>query len=255
VAALAPVLLKLVRPGLARSRTVLQGRENNAWVLDIAGTLTVDPVVQFLHLWPCIQATSTCADTSDSFRWKFSASGDYSTRDTYLACFEGHTALPAAKQVWLSFAPGRQKFFGWLAIQDRCWTSDRLARRGLPNNGVCPLCERHDEDINHLLLQCLYARSVWFRVLRPLDLHRLTPRATDTLAEWWPASASLVVSKSQRGFNSLCLLTMRALWLERNARIFDAKTSSIPSLIVCIKDEWLSWVKCRGKSFQGIRLR
>jgi hypothetical protein len=57
VAALAPALLKLVRPGVVRSRTVLQGRENNAWVLDIAGTLTVDAVVQFLHLWPRIQAT------------------------------------------------------------------------------------------------------------------------------------------------------------------------------------------------------
>jgi hypothetical protein len=131
---------------------VLQGRENNAWVLDIAGTLTVDAVVQFLHLWPRIQATSTRADTPDNFRWKFSASGDYSTRDTYLACFEGRTALPAAKQVWLSFKPLKHKFFGWLTIHDRCWTSDRLARRGLPNNGVCPLCERHDALVEKWLL-------------------------------------------------------------------------------------------------------
>jgi hypothetical protein len=152
VATLAPALLKLVRPGLVRSCTVLQGRGNNSWVLDIAGTLTVDAVVQFLHLWPQVQATSARAHLPDSFRWKFSASGDYSTRETYLACFEGRTALPAAKQVWLSFAPLKHKFFGWLAIQDRCWTSDRLACRGLPNNGVCPLCELHDEDINHLLL-------------------------------------------------------------------------------------------------------
>jgi hypothetical protein len=86
-----------VRPGVVRSCTVLQGRENTAWVLDIVGTLTVDAVMQFLHLWPRIQATSTSADTPDSFRWKFLASGEYSTRDTYLACFEGRTALPAAK--------------------------------------------------------------------------------------------------------------------------------------------------------------
>jgi hypothetical protein len=76
-------------------------------------------------------------------------------------------------------------------------------------------------------------------VLRPLGLQRLAPKATDTLANWWPASAELVVSKSQRGYNSLCLLTMRALWLERNAQIFDAQSSSIPGLVARIKDEWL----------------
>jgi hypothetical protein len=34
----------------------MQGTANNRWVLDIAGTFTVDVVVQFLHLWPQVQA-------------------------------------------------------------------------------------------------------------------------------------------------------------------------------------------------------
>jgi hypothetical protein len=42
VATIAPALLKLVPPGLVRTRTVLQGRANNSWVLDIVGTLTID---------------------------------------------------------------------------------------------------------------------------------------------------------------------------------------------------------------------
>jgi hypothetical protein len=58
----------------------------------------VDAIVQFLHLWHQMQATLTRAHLPDSFRWKFSASGDYSTRE-YLACFDSRTALPAAKQV------------------------------------------------------------------------------------------------------------------------------------------------------------
>jgi hypothetical protein len=93
---------------------------NNNWVLDIVGPLMIDAVVQFLQLWPQVQSIATIADELDSFSWKFSASGAYSTRETYLACFAGRTALPAAREVWSSFAPLKYKFFGWLAIQDRC---------------------------------------------------------------------------------------------------------------------------------------
>jgi hypothetical protein len=119
-ATLAPALIKLVRPGLLRCRMVQQGKVNNNWVLDIAGPLTIDAVVQFLQLWPHVQSIATIADEPDSFSWKFSASGAYSTREIYLACFAGRTALPAAREVWSSFAPLKYKFFGWLAIQDRC---------------------------------------------------------------------------------------------------------------------------------------
>uniref|UniRef100_A0A453F0W5 Reverse transcriptase zinc-binding domain-containing protein n=1 Tax=Aegilops tauschii subsp. strangulata TaxID=200361 RepID=A0A453F0W5_AEGTS len=47
---------------------------------------------------------------------------------------------------------------------DRCWTSDRLARRGLQHQDVCPFCDQHDETINHLLVECVLAREVWTRV-------------------------------------------------------------------------------------------
>jgi hypothetical protein len=247
-ATLAPALIKLVRPGLLRSRTVQQGKENNSWVLDIAGPLTIDAVVQFLQLWPQVQAITTIANEPDSFSWKFSASGAYSTRETYLACFAGRTALPAAREVRSSFAPLKHKFFGWLAIQDRCWTLDRLARRGLPNNSVCPLCGTIGENINHLLLQCPFARGVWFRVLRLHGLQRLNPSPHDVLADWWPASTATVAKKLQRDLNSLCLLTMRAIWLERSAWVFDNATCTLSNLVTRIKNEWPTWVTCRGKS-------
>jgi len=34
----------------------------------------------------------------------------------------------------------------WLMAHNRCWTADRLARRGLPHPEECPLCEQEDED-------------------------------------------------------------------------------------------------------------
>jgi hypothetical protein len=36
----------------------------------------------------------------------------------------GQTALGTAKEVWQIKASREHKFFLWLAIQDRCWTSE-----------------------------------------------------------------------------------------------------------------------------------
>ncbi|KAM0913164.1 hypothetical protein ACQ4PT_012343 [Festuca glaucescens] len=112
VACLAPAILELVRPGPIRTRTVQQGLTDAAWVRDITGTLTVDAVVQFLRLWPLVQAVHLDASVTDSFTWKFSASGEFATKPTYLACFAGRTAIPAAKELWSSYAPRKHQFFG-----------------------------------------------------------------------------------------------------------------------------------------------
>jgi hypothetical protein len=48
------------------------------------------------------------------------------------------------------------KFFLWLAENNRCWTVDRLAKRGLPHPEVCPLCDQVDETHQHILIGCLF---------------------------------------------------------------------------------------------------
>lgn len=48
------------------------------------------------------------------------------------------------------------KFFLWLAENNRCWTADRLAKRGLPHPEACPLCDQVDETHQHILIGCLF---------------------------------------------------------------------------------------------------
>jgi hypothetical protein len=179
--AIAPAVVALVRPSRLRTATVQHGLDANRWTADIGGRLSVDAVVQFFGLWTRIQRVQLAPGSPDSFAWKISVDGAYSTRSTYIACFAGRTAQPAASQVWNSFAPPKFKFFGWLAVWGRCWTADRLQRRGLANNGACPLCVRTDETLDHLLLQCPFARTVWLRVFREQGCMQLLPPATASL--------------------------------------------------------------------------
>jgi hypothetical protein len=66
IAALAPDLIKLVRPAARRSRTVKDGCRGSAWTGDITGELSVDAVVQYLRLWSLIQ-NATPGTGRDSF--------------------------------------------------------------------------------------------------------------------------------------------------------------------------------------------
>ncbi|KAM0826096.1 hypothetical protein ACQ4PT_069108 [Festuca glaucescens] len=163
VEAIAPDLVKLVRPGLRKRRTVRDGLAGNSWPRDIAGELSVDAVVQYLRLWAAVQdvrASSGDGGGHDSFAWKWHEDGRFSSRSAYRVLFHGTVGLPGAPLVWHSFAPLKYKMHAWLALRRRCWTADRRLRRGLPSHTLCPLCNAVDETLDHLSLHCTFARGI-----------------------------------------------------------------------------------------------
>jgi hypothetical protein len=109
VDAIAPDLLKLVRPGIRQTRRVQQGMLDASWVCGISGELSVNAIVQFLKLWTMLRDTVT-GTGDDHFAWKWTPDGRFSSRTSYQAFFFGRTALPGVVQVWQSFAPSRCNF-------------------------------------------------------------------------------------------------------------------------------------------------
>jgi hypothetical protein len=92
---------------------------------------------------------------------KWTPSGKFSSRTAYRAFFFGRTALPGAAQVWNAFAPFKYQFHAGLALRNRCWTADHLARRGLPATAICTLCDVAGETLDHLSLRCQFATAVY----------------------------------------------------------------------------------------------
>jgi hypothetical protein len=85
----------------------------------------------------------------DQHRWKLTRSGIYSSKSTYNAYFIVSILFAPWKRIWKSWAPQHCKFFIWPAINNRCWTVDRLAKTGLPHPPSCPLCDQAGESIQH----------------------------------------------------------------------------------------------------------
>ena len=99
--------------------------------MDIRPDLTAQQLNEYMHLWDQVTKTFLVPEETDYIMWNWEANGDYSTRSAYGAKFMGREVEPTAKFTWKSKAPLRCRFFLWLAMHNRCWTSDRLARRGL----------------------------------------------------------------------------------------------------------------------------
>jgi len=86
-----------------------------------------------------------------------SISGHYQSQENtavnlHVAFFTELIIFAPWKRIWKSWYPLRCEFFIWLAIDNRCWTADCLAKRGLPYLAACALCDQMDETIQHTLV-------------------------------------------------------------------------------------------------------
>jgi hypothetical protein len=141
-------------------------------------------------------------DTPDTHLWRLPASGQYSTKSTYKALLQGATSFEPVDRVWNPWAPSKCKFFMWLVEHNRCWTSDRVTKHGMDHPECCPLCDHHDETINHLLISCMFARQVWLGLLWDVGFHELVPQpGEDSFDAWWYLDNQRVHGQHRRGFN------------------------------------------------------
>lgn len=209
---LAPILVSRVPNRFLQSRTVKDALTENGWVNDISGSISAQFLSEYFMVWDLIQGFQLHPGVSDQHRWTPSASGEYSSKSAYHRFFEGMVTFEPAARVWKSWAPPRCKFFIWLASLNRCWTADRLARRGLDHPTKCLLCDQEEETMQHILLQCVFAREVWFHTLSLIGLQHLTPgTAESSFQDWWHRSGTTVQKAQKKGFNSAVILV--AWWL------------------------------------------
>jgi hypothetical protein len=104
-------------------------------------------------------------------------------------------------------------------------------------------------------MRCSFSREVWFRALQPYNLQNQTPTAADELALWWPALSDAVPARHKKEINSLIVLVVRELWLERNARVFDWTATMPVELVRRIVSEFEQWKRanlCGRGSTRGI---
>ena len=147
---LAPALVPFVNKRARSRRTVNKAMQDLRWVGDIAGGLSVPAILDYLELWDTLENVQLLENQPDQHLWTPESSGTYSARSAYARFFVGSFGFEPYKRLWKSWAPLRCKIFLWLAMLNRCWTADRLARQGLQHpDKVPPLRSRGGESPTH----------------------------------------------------------------------------------------------------------
>lgn len=115
----------------------------------------------------------------------------------------------------------------WLTVFGMLSTYDLLQKRCMnvflsPN--WCVMC-RCSLDLNHLLVHCLFTRSVWNKVLDELGLQWVTPPSTSDLLM---INLGGRINKNGGGLWGVIVpVVFWSIWLERNNRIFEQSTESL----------------------------
>ena len=250
----APEVVNMVSSKPFSSRTVAQALHNGQWVRDITNPLSLIGLHQYLQLWDALSGV-VLNQEEDRHVWVHSSSGVFSSKSCYSALFMGAITFQPWKWVWKSWAPPKCKFFVWLAIRNKCWTADRLQRKGLPHPVVCPLCDQEQETILHLLCSCSFARQFWHIIFSALRMGHLTPtREAGSFVDWWGKVHRRVPKHIRKGFHSLIILGAWCLWLHRNKAVFDGVNPSLSTIQRLFLDEVECWCMAGAKQLESLGL-
>ncbi|KAL6645061.1 hypothetical protein ACP70R_016669 [Stipagrostis hirtigluma subsp. patula] len=249
---LAPAVVNLVPPRIRKQRTVADALLNHGWPSDIQGGLSLIGMFEYFQLWDIIHEV-VLIEEEDNHVWRLDSSGHFSSRSAYRAFFNGRMGFEPWKRLWKSWAPAKCKVFLWLAIRNRCWTADRLARRGLPHPDQCPLCDQADEDVQHILTSCVFARDFWFKILQKYGLQRCAPNQRESsFANWWRKAIKKVPKQQRKGLNSLIILGAWLLWKHRNSCVFNGATPNISDLMRAFDDELHLWCLAGARRLRSL---
>jgi hypothetical protein len=107
----------------------------------------------------------------------------------------------------------------------------------MSSHTLCPLCATANETLDHLSLRCTFSIDVWRESCQRLGFALQLPVLQSSIPEWWPAAMATLSKAESKIANSFIMLTLRSLWVERNARVFDGARSSVGR----VKTEVGSW--------------
>jgi hypothetical protein len=205
--------------------------------------LGIHEIGQYIQLWRAIDHT-LLTDEPDRLQWQWTTNGTYAAKSCYLATFHGSTTSRSWKLLWKSWAPPRVRFFHWLADLDRCWTAERLARRGLPHHTACHLYDQGPETMQHLLVECAFSRQIWHETIAWLRIPCSVPTATTTsLLDWWHEAKQDIPKQMHKGLSTAALLVPWMIWKQRNSCVFEGAQASISNTLQLIKEEAMQWAR------------
>ncbi|XP_074298562.1 uncharacterized protein LOC141629462 [Silene latifolia] len=166
--------------------------------------------------------------------------GPYSVSTGYNWMKGVHLKVPWYPLIWSRLIIPKHSFIGWLTVQGRLYTKDRMLSFGMVTNGLYEFCLDKQETHEHILYQCEYSMRCWQLLQQWLGM----TFPVHNLITWcirWRCKSLL---KKQVVMASIMTLIYH-LWYAWNVCRVEAKIEAPWSLVKRIKEEIC--VRCRSK--------
>lgn len=178
----------------------------------------------------------------DSLVWNCpGGKGKFTVSSYYAVLAPADAVVFPWKCVWVSGSPSKVAFFVWTAILGRILTLDNLIRRGHILVNWCCLCCGEAESVAHLLVHCPVTHRLWMLVVATFGLAWVQPVSVMEVLQSWMGGR---VGRRRRKawlLSSHCIVWL--VWLERNRRVFQGVSRSVPWLerrLLVVLHSWLT---------------
>lgn len=115
------------------------------------------------------------SNSPDKLIWIHSNSGNYSIKSGYAQAvkiasrakpIQPSSSYAPPKSMWsrlwaIPTAP-KVRIFMWKIVRNWLACKNNLFRRKCSPTPLCPICEKEEESIEHILFRCAWTRAVWF---------------------------------------------------------------------------------------------
>ncbi|XP_021986463.1 uncharacterized protein LOC110882867 [Helianthus annuus] len=148
---------------------------------------------------------------------------------------------------WNAWAPLKDNYHAWRAESGKLAAKVALVKRGIQVSEVkCSRCSLRDETTDHMLADCIWARSVWWNVCRWVKILILAEDAS--VAQILNHFQSQIGSKRWKWVVHLvALCCLWRLWIARNNKEFNGIMEPVRRIVDSIKEDSFLWVKNRVK--------
>jgi hypothetical protein len=149
--------------------------------------------------------------------------------DGIFGCYSSRQIHPAFKWLWKTSVQKRHKVFFWLLLKDQLSTRNILRRRNqvIPSYD-CVLCNPCvEETLEHLFLNCNFARSCW------ASLNLFIP-----LGDPFDVLVSFRQQLNLSFFMDVIIIMSWSIWMARNDLIFNGQQPSLQSVKACFRKEF-----------------
>uniref|UniRef100_A0A803Q4P0 Reverse transcriptase zinc-binding domain-containing protein n=1 Tax=Cannabis sativa TaxID=3483 RepID=A0A803Q4P0_CANSA len=176
----------------------------------------------------------------DTRYWSFEASGHYTVKSACkrLQVVNGRWTSGNNSRLWRKLwnlkIPEKVSVFLWRACRNNLPTHVNLKVKHVTALVICPFCQLSDETVEHLFVECSFARLCWQQFNTSLSI-----AAGVKFVDWFSNISNTLTSFSLGGVAVICC----AVWKARNEVVWRSKRL-VPAVVVQFAlayfDQWKS---------------